>query len=134
MRCRGEGACYVKGSLMPTRAFGDLRLKDSKYNFHNHPTDLGYRQPIPKAHYSGGYISYEPDIQVFDLTEKDRFLILASDGLWDEFDRKTSAKIVSDLKSGGKYEVNSKTVAAQLMNECLTVVSKKHGVSRDFIG
>jgi len=56
---------------------------------------------------------------VFDLTDQDRFLILASDGLWDEFDRKTAANIVSELKSGGKYEVNSKTVAAQLMNECL---------------
>ena len=89
---------------------------------------------MPKAHYSGGYISYVPDIQVFDLTDQDRFLILASDGLWDELDRKTSAKIVSDLNSGGKYEVNSKTVAAQLMNECLSIVSKKHGVSRDFIG
>lgn len=56
---------------------------------------------------------------MFDLTDQDRFLILASDGLWDELDRKTSAKIITELKSGGKYEVNSKTVAAQLMNECL---------------
>jgi pyruvate dehydrogenase phosphatase len=27
-------ACYVKGSIMPTRAIGDLRLKDRDFNFH----------------------------------------------------------------------------------------------------
>lgn len=27
-------ACYVKGAIMPTRAIGDLRLKDRDFNFH----------------------------------------------------------------------------------------------------
>ena len=47
--CKGNDnkACYVKGSLMPTRAFGDFRLKKSEFNFHNFSPDLGYRRPIP---------------------------------------------------------------------------------------
>lgn len=73
---------------MPSRAFGDLRLKHDEFNFHNYPPEHGYRQPIPKANYTGGYISHVPDVQVFDLTENDKFLVIATDGLWDEFDRK----------------------------------------------
>lgn len=54
---RGEkGACYVKGNLMPTRSFGDLRLKLAEFNFHNNPPDLGYRKPIPK--FTGPYLTH----------------------------------------------------------------------------
>lgn len=85
---------------MPTRAFGDFRLKKSEFNFHNFPPDLGYRVPIPK--YNGPYITHEPDIQVIDLTKKDKWLVLASDGLWDEISRKKAAEIIKgkdqDLK------------------------------------
>jgi hypothetical protein len=62
-------ACYVKGNLMPTRSFGDFRLKIAEFNFHNFPTDLGYRQAIPR--YNGPYITHEPDVQIFDLTTQD---------------------------------------------------------------
>ena len=79
-------ACYVKGNLMPTRAFGDLRLKHADFNFHNHPPELGYRKPIPT--YNGPYITHEPEITVIDLQKNDQYLILASDGLWDEIKRR----------------------------------------------
>lgn len=82
---------------MPSRAFGDLRLKHPEFNFHNYPPEHGYRQPIRKDNYSGNYISHIPEVQVFDLTEEDRFLVLASDGLWDEFNRKHSAEIANNL-------------------------------------
>ena len=63
---RGDNkACYVKGNLMPTRAFGDLRLKLAEFNFHSFPPDLGYRVPIPK--YNGPYITHEPEIKVIEL-------------------------------------------------------------------
>ena len=95
-----DKACYVKGNLMPTRAIGDLRLKHAEFNFHNHPPELGYRNPIPK--HNGPYITHEPDIQVIDLSKNDSYLVIASDGLWDEISRKKSADIVKgndqDLK------------------------------------
>ena len=34
---RVNTACYVKGKLQPTRAFGDLRLKHDEYNSHDYP-------------------------------------------------------------------------------------------------
>jgi serine/threonine protein phosphatase PrpC len=64
-----EKACYVKGNLMPTRAFGDLRLKHNEFNQHMHPIELGYRRPIPK--FAGPYITHEPDIHVTQLTKAD---------------------------------------------------------------
>ena len=49
---------------MPTRSFGDLRLKHGEFNFHNYSPELGYRGPIPRENYSGSYISHLPDTQV----------------------------------------------------------------------
>jgi len=53
-------ACYVKGGLMPSRAFGDLRLKYREFNFHEFSREQGYRVPIPT--YTGPYITHKPDI------------------------------------------------------------------------
>jgi len=94
IKCKGrdQKACYVKGNLMPTRAFGDLRLKMAEFNFHNHPIELGYRNPIPK--FNGPYITHQPTVEVVELTNDDQFLVLASDGLWDEIPRKKVPEIV----------------------------------------
>ena len=80
---------------MPTRSIGDFRLKYREFNFHNFSKDLGYRNPIPD--YTGPYITHEPDVQVFDLTKDDQWLVLATDGLWDEVSRKKAAAIVQEL-------------------------------------
>lgn len=86
---------------MPTRAIGDLRLKKQEFNFHNFSRELGYRNPIPN--FTGPYVTHEPDIQVFEINKNDKWLILASDGLWDEVSRKESAELIKgndkDLKS-----------------------------------
>lgn len=58
----GEGACYVKGSLMPTRAIGDLRLKHREFNFHEFDERHGYKRSIPT--FNGPYISAVPEVQV----------------------------------------------------------------------
>ncbi len=38
---------------------------------------------------------------MFNLTAKDKYLILATDGLWDELNRKDSATIATKLKTNG---------------------------------
>lgn len=129
----GAGACYVKGNLMPTRALGDFRLKSPEFNFHNYSYELGYRRPIPKENYTGPYISPEPDVQVFELDENDRFLILASDGLWDELNRKKSAEIASSLAKKNGGEVNGEELVGTLMGAGLDLAAKKSGISRDYL-
>jgi pyruvate dehydrogenase phosphatase len=87
--CKSAKACYVKGGLMPSRAFGDLRLKMKQFNFHNFPPNVDYRRPIPQ--FTGPYIDHRPEIKTFEITSSDKFLVLASDGLWDEIKRRESA-------------------------------------------
>lgn len=55
-----QKACYVKGGLMPSRSIGDFRLKYSEFNFHTFEKEMGFRRPIP--HFTGPYITHEPDI------------------------------------------------------------------------
>lgn len=78
-----QEACYVKGLLMPTRSFGDFYLKDGWF-FDEYKTyeDYGYRPRLKT--YTGPYIDFHPDIKIHDITKDDEYLILGSDGLWDE--------------------------------------------------
>ena len=98
-------ACYVKGNLMPSRALGDLRLKKAEFNQHSFAREYGYRQPIPK--FNGPYITHEPEIQVIPLSKDAQWLILASDGLWDEIKRKNVPQILV-----GKENQENKRIAA----------------------
>lgn len=61
-------------------------------------------------------------------------MVLASDGLWDELDRKTSANLAYDLSKDDKFELNAKTLSNKLMNECLDIAARKQGISRTFLG
>jgi len=106
-------ACYVKGSLMPTRAIGDLRLKHPEFNFHESNEKHGYRRSIPL--FKGPYISHEPDIQVIPLSAEDKYLVMASDGLWDEISRKTSAKVATRLAKENAIDSLMKTLCQEAL-------------------
>jgi serine/threonine protein phosphatase PrpC len=56
-------------------------------------------------------------------------LVLASDGLWDEISRKEAAQIVS--KQGNDSDM--KKLAGSLFEEAIQNVSKKRGISREFL-
>ena len=96
---RGQkDSCYVKNRLQPTRAFGDFRLKHPLFNNpNNEPTEKGY--PLKIANFNGPYITHRPDIKVFDLDQDDEFLILATDGLWDELNVQDVESIVLEAKN-----------------------------------
>ena len=95
--CRSKDAWYVKGSLMPSRSLGDFRLKHKEFNFHYKGPEYGYRKPF--AVHNGPYITHKPDIREFDLTKDDVYLILASDGLWDEMKIEEVPSIISKLSA-----------------------------------
>jgi len=79
---------------MPTRAFGDLDLKHKQFNQHKFSKEEGYYAPLKT--FNGPYITHIPEIQVHSLTKEDEYLILASDGLWDEIKRKEVALIADN--------------------------------------
>ena len=43
---------------------------------------LRFRQKI--ANFNGPYITHQPEIKIVELGKDDRYLILSSDGMWDE--------------------------------------------------
>ena len=71
---------------MPTRAFGDFRLKYKEFNEHEFSGSRGFRREL--SNYHGPYITHKPDIRVHTITSEDSFLIMATDGLWDEMNEK----------------------------------------------
>ena len=38
--------------------------------------------------FNGPYITHKPEIRKFKLSKSDRFLVLGTDGLWDEIKEK----------------------------------------------
>jgi pyruvate dehydrogenase phosphatase len=81
VRCKSPHACYVKGRLQLTRALGDAYLKYSSFNapLGKHRS-AGRHIPGP---YTPPYVDHKPQIHHIELTPQDKFLVLASDGVWD---------------------------------------------------
>ena len=50
--------------------------------------------PIPI--YSGPYITATPEVQVHDLTAEDKWVVVATDGLWDNVPKKQTLQIAQD--------------------------------------
>ena len=114
--CRHAKACYVKQRLMPTRSFGDLDLKWPEFNNPDHlPRQQGFRSV--KSPFTGPYITHVPDIVVSDISPHDKFLILASDGLWDEMSEQEAADLVGGLEDPGK-------AASLLLETALSIAAK----------
>lgn len=88
----------VKGFLEPSRGLGDALFKDKYFN----------RCLIPEAQipepFSPPYTTATPDIEIFRVNpneDKDCFLILASDGLWDMIsDQVAIDTVVESIKTG----------------------------------
>ncbi|EKX43744.1 hypothetical protein GUITHDRAFT_110199 [Guillardia theta CCMP2712] len=86
-----SGSWYVKGTLQVSRAIGDLFLKDYEFNKalpdHVRPYVGGELKSPP-------YVSVSPDFFEIPITKKEKMLVLASDGLWDELTNDECAKIL----------------------------------------
>lgn len=72
-----------------TRSIGDVYLKSVEFN--TDPLPSKYRVPIS---FSKPILRAEPSISVLKLHTDDRFLIFASDGLWDHLTNQEAVDIV----------------------------------------
>ena len=106
------GGCYVKGMLQPTRSFGDFYLKDDKFRM---DFDRN-RHFIKSERISFPYITAEPETSTFKRSKDDEFVIIGSDGLWDELDDNEAVMIAKEAKAAGASpeEVASALVKAAL--------------------
>ena len=85
----------MKGRLQPTSSLGDYYLKNVFFslNMNKINNDKYIENEIKK--YEGPFIESMPDIKVFNLDEKDKYLVVGSDGLWDYLNSKDISKLLN---------------------------------------
>ena len=118
---------------MPTRAFGDARYKWSK-DTQWVLSEYGCRKPPPILK-TPPYVTASPIVTTVELNPKtDPFLILATDGLWDEISSEDAVDLVAKYK-------NETHVATELIKEALSkgdefrlerILGIPAGISRKF--
>jgi len=92
----------VEGVLSVARSFGDIDFKN-------------------KESCGPGAITCEPDIKIWNITEKSEFIVLACDGLWSVLSNETVANFVRKRLLRGK---TSQKVSEQLVKYAYSKGSK----------
>lgn len=99
---------------MPLRAFGDVRFKWSRELQQSilasmesgvDLDSLNLYQYIPPNYLTPPYLDVTPDITYHKLRPQDRFLILGTDGLWDELGSEEAVRLVGEHLSGVHLQV-----------------------------
>lgn len=90
----GSSLPRVKGVLAATRTLGNHWLKSGKLATHGFSGESGFKDSIEK--FRKAYVSGEPDISVTDLTAEDKWLVLATDGMWSNFKRKDVPAVIGN--------------------------------------
>ncbi|XP_072241784.1 pyruvate dehydrogenase [acetyl-transferring]-phosphatase 2, mitochondrial [Leuresthes tenuis] len=97
------------GVLMPLRAFGDVRFKWSHELQQSilaslesgvDLDSLNLYQYTPPNYLTPPYLDVTPEITYHKLRPQDRFLILGTDGLWDELRSEEAVRLVGEHLSG----------------------------------
>ncbi|KAM8945983.1 pyruvate dehydrogenase [acetyl-transferring]-phosphatase 2, mitochondrial [Pelodytes ibericus] len=90
------------GILMPFRAFGDVRFKwsqDLQKSVLQSACDtepLNIYQYSPSNYHTPPYLTSAPEVTYHKLRPQDKFLIMASDGLWDMLENQEVVKLVAE--------------------------------------
>ena len=96
------------GQLQPLRSFGDIQYKWDKVT-HSHVLTQVYGGPIvpPSVYKTPPYLTAKPVVTHHHLQPHDKFLILATDGLWDMLSNEQAVGLVADfLKQQSKDKGN----------------------------
>ena len=106
---------YVHGLLPPPRRLGDFILKSKEF-INSIPLLKRFSSFNPP------YITCDPEIIAFDISDDDDFIVMASDGIWDELDNQDVIDIVSEsLRKGNSVENAANTV----VEACLSHAARK---------
>lgn len=94
---RGE---RLLGQLAPLRAFGDFRYKWPIDILKKYVVPQYSEQVIPPNYLTPPYLTAEPEISYHLITPRDRFLIIATDGIWDFMTSTQAVKLVGEHMIG----------------------------------
>lgn len=88
------------GQLAPLRAFGDFRYKWDKDLLKRLAVPTQGASIVPPSYLTPPYLTAKPDVISHALTTKDKFLILATDGLWDLLTPLQAVRLVGEHMRG----------------------------------
>ncbi|PSN45368.1 [Pyruvate dehydrogenase [acetyl-transferring]]-phosphatase 1 [Blattella germanica] len=88
------------GQLAPLRALGDFRYKWSKDILSKYVLPFYGEAVIPPNYYTPPYLTARPEVVYHRLTPRDKFLVIASDGLWDLVSPLQVVRLVGEHMSG----------------------------------
>ena len=125
IQCYDHKACYVKGALQPTRTLGDYSLKYLYFNL-NDISDNSLYEKYQK-YFNGPYISSVPDIQILDIKNNFKYLIMGTDGLWDVVKSREIASIINT-----KYD-DAKNITYELMNLAMIKYSLENNMNGNYL-
>lgn len=97
---RGE---RLLGQLAPLRAFGDFRYKWSVDTLQKYAVPYYGEHVIPPNYLTPPYLTAEPEISYHTITPRDRFLIIATDGIWDFMTATQAVKLVGEHMIGKMF-------------------------------
>ncbi|XP_072751142.1 pyruvate dehydrogenase [acetyl-transferring]-phosphatase 1, mitochondrial isoform X1 [Anoplolepis gracilipes] len=87
------------GQLAPLRSLGDFRYKWNKDVMKKIVPFFG-KAAIPQNYHTPPYLTASPDVMYHRLTPRDKFLIIASDGLWELISPLQAVRLVGEHMSG----------------------------------
>lgn len=88
------------GQLAPLRALGDFRYKWSREDLMKHAVPTYGENVIAPHYHTPPYLTACPDVTYHRLRPKDKFLVIASDGLWDLVSPLQAVRLVGEHMSG----------------------------------
>ncbi|MFT7816775.1 pyruvate dehydrogenase acetyl-transferring-phosphatase 2, mitochondrial [Arapaima gigas] len=121
------------GILMPLRAFGDVRFKWSRELQHSvleNSCDLASTniyQYMPPNFHTPPYLEVTPEVSYHRLRPQDRFLILASDGLWDMLGNEEAVRLVAEHLTGVPVQAPVSASERQLsLGQMHSLLQRRH--------
>ncbi|KAJ4970060.1 hypothetical protein NE237_003159 [Protea cynaroides] len=107
-----HGVWRVKGIIQVSRSIGDAYLKKSEFAIDPSVPRFRLSEPLRKP-----VLTAEPSIYTRPIQPQDKFLIFASDGLWEHMTNQEAAEIVYDNPRAG--------IAKRLIQTALSEAARK---------
>lgn len=102
------------GVLLPFRAFGDIRFKwsaemlsrvyETRPDILSTVSEAG--RVLPPHYLTPPYLSAQPEVTQHRIRTTDRFLVLATDGLWELMHRQTVVQLVGEQLTGERTKIS----------------------------
>ncbi|KAM0055153.1 putative protein-serine/threonine phosphatase [Helianthus debilis subsp. tardiflorus] len=102
----------VKGLIQISRSIGDVYLKKAEFNREPLYAKFRLRDPIRRP-----ILSADPSVSMHEILLEDRFVIFASDGLWEHLSNQEAVDIVQNHPNNGS--------ARRLVKAALQEAAKK---------